>query len=413
MMRSNFSHILFNPRLKRGFDFLCIKRKVKKNNLKTKQMNPTKNLEQMLLIGHGALPYQHINLLKDHHFIQHSTLFPGPSSLDLAIGEECYEIKRMIFPKKGQTILSLIKGDMGGKIHKGHVLLPGRKYIIMHDELFNLPRTLYGYANPKSTTGRAFVHARLLADGVSQYDHLPRGWTGRLWSLVIPQLFPISYVPHLDSLSQMRIFRKDARLSELEIQSAQLKYSMMKEENDEPAKSNYFHIRGGEHGYMIFTADCIGVNGIAGYVGKYHKEPLPIGGKTCSDWKKYFEPVKKSRYIELDPLKYYILSTRERISIPPEFAAEVKPIDERMGEFRSHFAGFFDSAFGYDPNNKLEGNTMTLEMRTFEKMVLWHGQPFVSLGFEKMTQIPDALYNQTSGTYKNQIGAKLGKQFKM
>jgi dCTP deaminase len=373
----------------------------------------TKQLEQLLLTGVGALPFQAIETLKEYQLIKDSPLKAGPASLDLVLTDECYEIKRVIFPKQGQEVYSLINKEMGSKRHKGNVLFPGKQYIISHQEGFELPRELYGYSNPKSTTGRSFTHIRLFADGVSQYDHLPRGWRGKAWSLVTPKLFPILYRPGIDSLNQMRILRKDARLSELEIRRMQGQYSALKDENNKRKQANTLRIRGGDHGYMIFSADCVGVDGIVGYEAKVSKEALPIGGVHCSDWKKYFKPIKAKKYLELDPAKYYILSTSERISIPPQFAAEVKAIDERHGEFRTHYAGFFDPGFGYDSTNPLAGNTITLEVRVFEKTCLWHGQPVACLQFEHMAAIPESLYDKTSGTYKKQIGATLGKQFNM
>ncbi|QQR50494.1 2'-deoxycytidine 5'-triphosphate deaminase [Candidatus Nomurabacteria bacterium] len=363
--------------------------------------------------GHGALPYQTINAMKEAYFIRNSKVTPGPASLDLVLSEECYKIKRVIFPKPGESVYKLIKNEMGGVRHKGGTLIPGEKYLVLHEEMFNFPSQIYGYANPKSTTGRTFLHARLLADSVAQYDSIPHGWSGQHWNLLRPQVFPISYVPGKDSASQLRIMTSDTRLSELEIMSLQFKFHMLKNQYDEPVLDGGFLTGGGDHGYILFSVDCLGHDetDIIGYEAKKAKTEVPLGGISCLSWEKYFEPIKKAKYIELDPDKFYILSTPERISIPPGFAAEVKAIDERFGEFRTHYAGFFDPGFGYCFDDQTLGNTMTLEVRVYEKTCLYHGQPIVSLQFEQMADIPSQLYAQTSGTYAKQIGARLAKQF--
>lgn len=371
----------------------------------------TKELELLLSNGKGALPRQAIETLKSESFIKNSQQSSGPASLDLTLSEECYEIERVIMPKKGEEVFKLLKREMKGKKLKNFNLFPGKQYLIGIEEEFLLPSSLYGYINPKSTTGRTFVHCRSMIDGVDKYDHLPRECYGKIWALVIPQVFPISYIPGVDTLNQIRLIIKGEQLSQMEIQSIQHKFKIMKEDERLALKKDYKTIRGNALGYMIFSADCIGQNGIVGYKAKQNKNPLPIGGIRCADWKDYFEIIRSKKYLELDPRYFYLLSTKERVSIPPQFAAEVKPVTEGYGEFRSHYAGFVDSGFGYKPDDLLFGNTITLEVRVFEKTILRHGQPVACLQFEKMVEIPDQLYSKTSGTYASQLGARLPKQF--
>lgn len=366
---------------------------------------------QRILSAEGALPFQAIQALQDHGFIKHSKHTPGPSSLDLALSDECYRIDRIIIPKPGESVRDLIP-EMIGKRQLSPTLKKDETYLIQLKEGFYLPDSVYGFCNPKSSTGRIFTHSRILADGVSQYDSLSRGYTGELWNVLQPKAFSVSYAPG-DTASQIRILTSDTRLSELEINSLHVKAPLVKDEYGQPLFGKQLQIGGGDHGYLTLSIDCVGVGDIIGYEAVSCPKVVPLSGKQLFSKGKFWKPIKKAEHIELEPGKQYILSTKERVSIPPNHAAEVKAIDERFGEFRSHYAGFIDNGFGYDPNRPLFGNTITLEVCVFERMCLWHGQPVVCLYFEKMAALPKALYATTSGTYQNQTGARLSKQFIM
>ena len=374
----------------------------------------TKELERLLRNGKGALPCQAIESLKQNHFITHSKIASGPASLDLVLSEECYQIGQpLLMPERGQEVYTMIKNELSAKRHRSTNLFPGKEYIIALQESISLPNEIYGYLNPKSTTGRVFTHCRTLSDGVREYDHLPRNWRGKMWVHVVPKVFPISYVPGVDTLNQIRLIVKNAQLSQFELQSLQRQYSVMKQEQDIPITSDRFRIRGGEKGYMILTLDCVGIDDVVGYRALHCKEPLPIGGVQCADWKKYFEPIKTKKYLRLKKHEYYLLSTKDMISIPPDYAAEVQAVGVQYGDNRWHFAGFIDNGFGFSQENPLFGNTITLEVLANEEMRFKDGQPVANLLFEKVAETPLKLYGGERSNYKIQRGTRLPKQFTM
>ncbi len=365
----------------------------------------TEELELLIKTGTGVLPNQALDVLKDLGFIKNSNIKSGPASLDIALADEIYEIDRVMLPRKNETVLDLIKGGMNGRKFNSNRLDTGKLYMIAHSENLRLPSSLYGYANPKSTTGRNFNHTRMISDFVDMFDHLPREHRGRIWSLVQPKTWPITFEPNKDPLNQLRIFVRDSRVSEFQLMSLQQTQSIMRSHKGDELDARREFIRGGDHGYLLFSLDC--ESEICGYVAKENSNPVPIGKSDSCKAEDYFEPIKGMGYIDLEPGRFYILSSVERVQMPDNYAGEVKAIDERLGEFRSHLAGFFDPGFG--KNQK--GNNITLEVYVQEKMRVRHGQLFCSLHLEKMAYLPESDYAQVTGNYKTQHGPRLARNF--
>ena len=117
----------------------------------------------------------------------------------------------------------------------------------------------------------------------------------------------------------------------------------------------------------------------------------------------FFDPIySKTGKVDLDANGFYILSTREEIFIPDYFAGEMIANHPRLGEFRTHYAGFFDPGF------KGEG---VLEVRPQENISFWHGQPMVPFRLERVSELPEKSY-KVGHNYYGQKGPKLGKFFK-
>ena len=152
---------------------------------------------------------------------------------------------------------------------------------------------------------------------------------------------------------------------------------------------------------------------VLGYVGRPTREALDLAKIKHYSASRFFKPLKKvGSYVYLKKNEFYILSTSESVRVPPELACEMVPMDERSGEFRSHYAGFIDPGWGWGATGEGQGRPLTLEVRPFEDLIVRHHQPIAKIKFEKMAELPDTVYDALPSNYLKQTGPKLAKQFK-
>jgi dCTP deaminase len=123
-------------------------------------------------------------------------------------------------------------------------------------------------------------------------------------------------------------------------------------------------------------------------------------------------PAPKDGRLILHPNEFYILASKERIQVPPDCAAEMIPIDPMRGEFRAHYAGFFDPGFGFAEEGG-GGSKAVLEVRTLEvPFILEDGQTIARLVYEELAERPHKLYGQSIASHYQGQGLKLSKHFK-
>lgn len=361
--------------------------------------------------GCGALPFQHIlKLISQGHILNVNTDNVKPSSLDLSLSTEIYEVEGIFHPKpteKVKDILSHIK-------HKKHSikkpLVVGKVYLARLTEKLNLPNTVYAYCNPKSTTGRLDLHVRLLADNISRYDSIPeKGYKGELWVSIVPKTFNVKLYEGV-CLNQIRFFTADTRLSDYELGLAVEEFGLLWRNDGRRYLFEEFLIKDNDNS-IILTIDL--AQKISGYVAKTTKKVIDLKNIKYYSWKDFFTPISnKGKYVKLQKDKFYILSTAESVRIPPCLASEMTPIDDRSGEFRSHYAGFLDPGWGWGSKGDGKGRPFTLEVRPFEDIIVRDRQPFAKIKFEKLIEDPDQVYDAISSNYTVQSGPKLAKQFK-
>ena len=114
----------------------------------------------------------------------------------------------------------------------------------------------------------------------------------------------------------------------------------------------------------------------------------------------------------LNPGDFYILASRQAVTVPPDHAAEMRPYDTRVGEFRVHYAGFFDPGFGLAAAGG-EGSRAVLEIRSFEvPFAIRHDQLVGRLVYERLTAVPERLYGSGIGSSYQRQGLQLAKQFR-
>ena len=335
---------------------------------------------------HGILPRQDIETLVKtgaitglYQDFDHPPSIQ-PASLDLCLGDTAMRLRASFLPGAGVSVAEALDSVVMHRIDLtgGAVLETGCVYVIPLREGLNLPDDIVGLANPKSSTGRLDVFTRVICDGGQKFDAIPAGYSGPLYMEVAPRTFPILVRPG-DRLGQIR-FRRGAHQA-LETQHVSI------------------DLKGASEGAII------------GYRAKRHSGLVDLRGLKAHTASEYWEPLyAPNGTLVLDPEEFYILASREAVEIPIDQAAEMTPIAPEIGEFRAHYAGFFDPGFGADEAGG-RGSRAVLEVRGRDvPFLLRHGQAVAKLVFEPMAQTPDTLYGAQGSHYQNQ-GLRLSKHF--
>lgn len=366
----------------------------------------------MEIYGKGALASEQIlSLMEEGAITDAKSEHVSPASLDLSLSEEMYQIEGLVLPKSGESVRTALS-YMGTQTHSiTKPLTAGKLYIVRLNEAVHLPADIYGYCNPKSSTGRLDMHVRVLADGVPRYDSLtPKGYQGELWLAIYPQSFSIQ-VHHGTPLTQLRLFNQDTRLLENELESAHKKYELIWHSNEERSLEYTECLTNDQDGALLLTAYV--EDTCAGYecVADPHSlvDVSRVGQYNAQD---FFAPIQAvDGMLHLKRDKFYILSGAERVRIPPTLASEMVPMDERSGDFRSHYAGFLDPGWGWGTDGEDHGRPFTLEVRPFENLRIREGQPIAKIRFERMAHEPSIHYDTKASNYLSQTGPKLAKQF--
>ena len=333
-----------------------------------------------------------------------------PSSLDLTIiRESLVEVPFCFQASTKKTIAETLKEFKARKL-KDFTLEPGRMYVAEVREKIMLPKetSVYAYANPKSSTGRADVHVRLMADYVQEYDTIPNDFNGKLYVFIKSNSFRIQFNSDF-SLNQIRFFNQDTRLHNEDL--ARLINSNIIYSTKTNAYLSYTDVCT-DAKTALLTIDLRAEEGKpAGFIANRNVfEPVVWDAKN--DAHIFFEEISKAHtdtpmIFEKD--RFYILSSREYCKIPEDYASTMITVDEKLGEFRSHYAGFLDPGWGMSSPN---GRPFTLEMRAFEDIALYHGQPVARMSYEKMIAKSQAHYDAISSNYSDQMTVRLGKMFK-
>lgn len=328
-----------------------------------------------------------------------------PASLDLRLGGRAFRIRASFLPGRGVPVAEklgrLVLHEID--ISQGAVLETGCVYLVPLMESLHLPEGVSAAANPKSSTGRLDIFTRLLADGVQEFDKVPAGYAGPLYIEISPRTFPI-VVRAGSRLNQIR-FRagSGAMLGEAELRALH--------ESDRLVDAEGPNISGGG---IALSIDLRGDgSGLVGYRGKRHTGVVDVDRKAAHAVLDYWEPLRLSRPGEmvLDPDEFYILVSAEAVHVPPSYAAEMTPFDPLVGEFRVHYAGFFDPGFGHAQAGGV-GSRAVLEVRSREvPFILEHGQIVGRLVYERMAALPERVYGASLASNYQAQGLKLSKHF--
>ncbi|MDX2238559.1 MAG: 2'-deoxycytidine 5'-triphosphate deaminase [Hyphomonadaceae bacterium] len=327
---------------------------------------------------HGVLPDTELKRAIERGFIRANAPFLAdqiqPASLDLRLGETAYRLRASFLPGAARVAERLDDQLVMHRIdlREGAVLETGCVYLAQLQEIAALPPHLHGAANPKSSTGRIDVFTRLIVDHASAFDHVPAGYEGPLWAEISPCTFSI-------------LARTGAALSQLRLR------------------------RGPPHPRrdVDFTID-LSMQGPVGFRAKRHSGVIDVERIGAYDPRDYWEPLEaRHGRVVLDPGQFYIFASKENVLIAPDEAAEMAPIRPELGEFRAHYAGFFDPGFGVSPNT----GRAVLEVRSRDvPFFLEDGQPVGKLVYEPLCGPAERLYGEAGSNYQGQ-GLKLSKHF--
>jgi dCTP deaminase len=328
-----------------------------------------------------------------------------PASLDLRLGSKAYRVRASFMPGPEKTVMDKLDQL---KLHEfdlteGAVLETGCVYVVPLLESLALPSDLAASANPKSSTGRLDIFTRIIADRAQEFDKIAAGYTGPLYIEISPRTFPI-VVRQGSRLSQIRFRKGRAQIDEEALAALHASDVLV---NDE--KPN---ISGG--GVALSIDLTGGSNRLIGYRGKHHTGVVDVDKRAAHDVLDFWEPIydRGAKELVLDPDEFYILVSREAVHVPPLYAAEMTPFDPLVGEFRVHYAGFFDPGFGNAGAGGL-GSRAVLEVRSHEvPFILEHGQIVGRLVYEHMLSKPKALYGADLGSNYQAQGLKLSKHFR-
>lgn len=325
-----------------------------------------------------------------------------PASLDLRLGSVAYRIRASFLAGKGTRVdAKLADFEMHRMdLSDGAVLEKGCVYLVPLIEGLDLPDGVTAVANAKSSTGRLDLLTRVIADGGTEFDRIPEGYTGPIYAEICPRSFSVLVRPGM-RLNQIRFRHGTAVLSDAELKALH---------SAEPLVSGDAVIDGG----LGFSVDLRPDEGsLVGYRAKPHTGVIDLERIAHYPASEFWEELhSRDGRIILDPGAFYILVSREAVTIPPDFAAEMAPFLAMVGEFRVHYAGFFDPGFGHATAGGI-GSRGVLEVRCHEApFALEHGQVVGRLVYERMQSRPDRLYGAgIASNYQGQ-GLKLAKNFR-
>lgn len=330
--------------------------------------------------AHGILPLQTLSELVDQGVVLSTSALDAdqiqPASIDLRLGARAWRVRASYLPRTRtvmERLSDVVMHEMD--LSKGAVFEAGCVYIAELQESLNLPQGLSARANPKSSTGRCDVFVRLLSDYSDAFDDVREGYNGPIYVEIAPQTFSV-------------LARTGTRLNQLRVKRGTVP--------------------------KLYTSDCgVDLTGdLVGYRARRHAGVIDLDNVDGHDPRDFWEPLYQNKgQLLLDPGEFYILASKTAVVIPVMEAAEMLPIDPSVGEFRVHYAGFFDPGFGTE-EAQATGSRGVLEVRCHETpFLLEDGQTVARLVYEPLIERPERLYGQSGSHYQGQ-GLKLSKHFR-
>lgn len=362
----------------------------------------------------GALTTEYLRLLVEQGLVVPDQPLTEnqfqPSSLDLTLSAEGYKLPGSILPLRGESVRDALDSFHARPIDLTDPIFldRGQVYLIRLNESLRLPKTIGAYTNNKSSTGRIDLQTRTISDGNPRYEKHARGYHGDLWIEVISKSFDIRVSQGI-SLNQAIFYGERQILDDRELLELMNEDPLLFDKNGNALVTEDAVV---DHGLMM-SVDL--EQDIVGFVAKKSPEPLLLDQPGSHDPSEFFDPITRPKNGRLLLMKgrFYILSTLEYLRVPTNFAVEMLPYETTAGEFRAHYAGFFDPGFGYGAEGEVLGTPAVLEVRPYDDdLILRHSQPICKMAYERLCGSTELVYG-ASGTnhYAHQRGPRLSKYF--
>ena len=322
-----------------------------------------------------------------------------PSSLDLSLSEECYEIK-CSFLSPNSKVRDKLDGLIIKKINlkNSQLFTKNKTYLVKLNEKLNLKNNIKGYCNPKSSTGRLDIFCRTILDHCDEYEKIPLNYKGEMFIEITTRSFDIEFISG-DKLNQMRlVYEKNNFIKDKELIKINKSTNII-------FNSKIANIDNG----LKVSVDLSSKQKICAYIAKKNAPPLRFNKVNYYNKNKYWNALTtKKNSLIIERNMFYILKSKEKIRIPTHMAGEMIPYDTGIGDFRAHYAGFFDPGFG-DP----KGAYAVLEVKTNElPFIIEDGQTIARIKYEKLNKKTSVVYGSSiNSNYQNQKLA-LSKHFK-
>jgi dCTP deaminase len=348
-----------------------------------------------------------------------------PASIDLRLGKVAYRVVASFLPSRDSTISTKIRSLQLGEIDltKPAVLEKDQVYIVPLLERLSLPPDMSGKANPKSTTGRLDVFTRLMTEGEGEFEQVGPGYRGDLFVEIVPRTFSI-VVMMGTKLNQLRFWRGKPERNDEDLRSLDRRRNLVYYEDVNNADwtpddngTRVVAARASIEKGLRFSVDLRGgeAQGLVAYKARENTPEIDLRKVGAYDPKEYWEAIVNPpmQRLVLKPGEFYLLASRERVGVPPGYAAEMEQYDPSLGEFSVHYAGFFDPGFGYGADGEIKGTRAVLEVRAHEVPLLLEDKQIVGrLNYYKMANTPEKVYGQGIGSSYQQQGLALSKQFR-
>jgi len=372
-----------------------------------------------VLSSQEILELIHKNVINSENGIEKDLI--QPASIDLRLGIKAWRVPASFLPGKGNKVSSRLK-DLA--MHEfslidGAVLECGCVYIVKLLENVSLTDNLTGIANPKSSTGRLDVFTRLIVDGAMEFEEVPAGYQGPLYAEISPRTFSV-LVRTGSRLNQLRLKRGQSFTSDKEMEILQEHVGLVRNQDNINLLDK---IKNG----VPLSVDLVGENGLIGYKARKHSMLIDIDKPNHYKRELFWEKItvedllyqggdyknkNNQGSLILSPDAFYILASKEYVSVPSKYAAEMRAYDTKVGEFRAHYAGFFDPGFGLTELGASKTKAV-LEVRSHDvPFLIEQDQTVCRLVYEPMANVPSILYGEagSSNNYQAQ-GLKLAKHF--
>ncbi len=331
-----------------------------------------------------------------------------PASLDLRLGDTAYRVPASFLPGPGATVADKLEafGAEVFSLEQGAVLRTGDVYIIPLQESLELRKRMSGLANPKSSTGRLDVFARVITDFGAEFDTVREGYRGPLWLEVAPRSFDVKLRTG-SRLAQLRLKTGSPPSTSASVKRLDERAPIIAAE---PGQADI------KDGAIALSVDLVGDadSGLVGYKARKASEYIDVDRVNYYDrevfWRPVYRPDVGGVVLKIDD--FHILATRERIAVPSDHAADMVAYDTLVGEFRAHYAGFFDPGFGYVDEERV-GTPIVLEVRSHEvPFMVEDGQIVGRMEMERLSEPTDSPYGSGIGSSYQGQGLTLSKQFK-